>query len=137
MTERTTFPIMRDPEIKSVPWALMAPHGAAALVNHSQTLARLADRGGLTPAEAVAIIEDRRYMVMPIHEARDRLREYARGFESPLVTADFAEIEKRALANMAATGIAEALELAKAVRDNPGAPARYRLNKLITILERL
>lgn len=123
MTERTTFPIIQDPEILSVPWALMAPHGAAALVNHSQTLARLADRGGLTPAEAVAIIEDRRYMVMASWVARDRLREYARQYESP--------------PTLRAQDVAEALELAKAVRDNPGAPARYRLNKLIAILERL
>lgn len=79
---RTTFPI-HDPDITSVPWALMVPHGAASLVNYGLTLAQLADRGGVTPAEAVALIEDRPFTVMGLHTARDQLREYARGVEVP------------------------------------------------------
>lgn len=76
----THFPII-DNDLTSVPFALMIRHGAAALVNHGQTLAQLASKGGVGPAEAVAIIEDRRYMPMPLHVAREQLREYARQFE--------------------------------------------------------
>lgn len=47
------YPIMEGP---SVPWAYMEPHEAMAMRNHQQTLTRLSDRGGLSPAEAEAIV---------------------------------------------------------------------------------
>lgn len=58
MTERT-FPILRDyrercarPDARrSVPWAWVAPHEEQARSNHSQSLERLAQRGGLGPDE--------------------------------------------------------------------------------------
>ena len=40
-----------------VPWPLVAPHEAQAKWNHDQTLQRLSERGGLSPAELVAILE--------------------------------------------------------------------------------
>ncbi len=43
-----------------VPWALVAPHEAQALRNHSQTLQRLAERGGLSPFELMRVVEGRR-----------------------------------------------------------------------------
>ena len=52
--ERKMYPIMRGP---SVPWEVMAPHEDMAIENHSQTLARLAERGGLGPEEAWMIIK--------------------------------------------------------------------------------
>ena len=42
-----------------VPWEFVAPHEPQALRNHGQTLARLAERGGLSPAELLAVIEGR------------------------------------------------------------------------------
>lgn len=42
----------------SVPWSLLAPHEEQAHKNHGQTLHRLAERGGLTFCEMVAIIEN-------------------------------------------------------------------------------
>lgn len=42
---------------ETVPWDLLAPHEKQALRNHDQTLKRLAERGGLSPAEMVAVIE--------------------------------------------------------------------------------
>ena len=57
MTERM-FPILQDPQIKCIPWAVLATHEKQALTNHSQTFERLAQRGGLSPAEACAIIAD-------------------------------------------------------------------------------
>ena len=58
------FPIMRDDVIKAIPWASLAPHEKQAKSNHSQTLNRLAQRGGLNIAEAVAILEDRPWHTM-------------------------------------------------------------------------
>lgn len=113
-----TFPIV-DNDIPAVPFALMAAHGARALVNHGQTVARLADRGGVSAAEAVAIIEDRAYMVMPLVTARERLREYARAYE--VHDADARR---------------QATDLATRMRDNPSSVTRYNFNKLIALIAR-
>lgn len=48
------FPIMGGP---SIPWAMIAPHEAQARKNHDQTLERLAQRGGLSPAEALCVMD--------------------------------------------------------------------------------
>lgn len=42
---------------KTVPWSLVAPHETQALANHYQSLERLASRGGLSPAELVAVLD--------------------------------------------------------------------------------
>ena len=42
-----------------IPFAMLAPHEEQAMRNHSQTLERLASRGGLDPSEALAILDDR------------------------------------------------------------------------------
>lgn len=47
------YPIQDGP---TVPWSYMAPHESQAQKNHSQTLARLAERGGLGAAEAELIV---------------------------------------------------------------------------------
>lgn len=52
------FPIMNDPIIKALPWAAMRPHEEQAQRNHSQTLNRLASRGGLGIEEAYHILRD-------------------------------------------------------------------------------
>lgn len=44
----------------AIPWDVLAPHEAQAQRNHGgQTLARLAERGGLCPLEIIPVIEDR------------------------------------------------------------------------------
>lgn len=67
------FPIMHDyrwrrlrregqeiPECpNNIPWALIQPYEEQAKKNHSQSLSRLAERGGLAPSEAVAVLENR------------------------------------------------------------------------------
>jgi len=61
------FPLLyqrRDEEplrrrMASLPWAFLAPHEAQAKRNHDQTLRRLAERGGLSPREALAVVEGR------------------------------------------------------------------------------
>ena len=52
-----------------VPWMLLAPHEEWARNNHSQTLERLAERGGLGPDEMMAILEHRRWRSMPMLDA--------------------------------------------------------------------
>lgn len=42
----------------SVPWEVMAPHESQAQRNHSQSLQRLAERGGLGTGEAWCIVND-------------------------------------------------------------------------------
>jgi hypothetical protein len=49
---------------RSVPWSLVLPHEAQAVKNHSQSLERLAERGGLAPSELLAVIGDRRFHTM-------------------------------------------------------------------------
>lgn len=76
-----TFPIMseyqerrRNPDLRrSIPWAMIAPHEAQAQHNHSQTLQRLAERGGLSPNEAVCVLEDRRRESVEPLDAWERL----------------------------------------------------------------
>lgn len=55
MSEQRMFPILGA---KSVRWELLAPHEAQAVKNHGQSLARLAERGGLSPAEAYCVLHD-------------------------------------------------------------------------------
>lgn len=42
----------------SIPWLLIAPHEPQAYHNHSQSLKRLAERGGLCPSELYAVLTD-------------------------------------------------------------------------------
>jgi hypothetical protein len=64
-----TFPIMHGDYLRSIPLSLIAPHEQQADRNHSQTLRRLAERGGLSPCEAVAVIRDRPWKADPYAEA--------------------------------------------------------------------
>jgi polyhydroxyalkanoate synthesis regulator phasin len=52
------FPVMGGP---AIPWSMIGPHERQAQINHDQTLERLAERGGLDPAEAVAVLQDTRF----------------------------------------------------------------------------
>ena len=53
------FPIQFGDGFTDIPWDLIASHEARAIRNHDQSLQRLAERGGLSPDEALAVIEDR------------------------------------------------------------------------------
>lgn len=57
-----------------VPWAILARHERQAMKNHDQALERLAQRGGLSPCEMVAVLEDREWRKMSDTEAWHRLR---------------------------------------------------------------
>ena len=83
-SEQERFPIMRPygknwerlPCPRSIPWYLLQE--AQAKSNHDQTLKRLAERGGLAPSEAVAVIEGRRWQNMGEQASIDRLVELVR-----------------------------------------------------------
>lgn len=46
---------------RTIPWDLVAPHENRALTNHSQSLTRLAERGGLSPQELIAVLTDKHW----------------------------------------------------------------------------
>lgn len=52
---RETMPIMSSKHLKSMPMAMLDNNQAQK--NHGQTLDRLAERGGLAPSEALAIMD--------------------------------------------------------------------------------
>lgn len=52
------FPIQEGP---SVPWEFMAPYESQCQKNHGQSLKRIAERGGLGPSEAWAVVNGIRY----------------------------------------------------------------------------
>lgn len=65
----------------SIPWDMIQPHENQALKNHcGQTLERLAQRGGLSHCEAVAILEDRDWKLMDLDDAISRLKELTENF---------------------------------------------------------
>jgi hypothetical protein len=68
----TLFPIQGGP---AIPWSVIAPHELQAQRNHDQSLQRLAERGGLSPCEAVAVLEGRAWHRMDKAAALLRLRE--------------------------------------------------------------
>lgn len=60
MADRPVFPIMQGKYIKGIPWSMIASKEVQARRNHSmQNLEGLARRGGLSPCEAVAVLEGR------------------------------------------------------------------------------
>lgn len=79
--ETETFPVMQpwkrgEPRYNgpSVPWAMVQPHERQARRNHGdQSLARLAERGGLSPCELLAVLEDRPWRAMDAQGACDSL----------------------------------------------------------------
>lgn len=53
--EGKRFPIQGGP---SLPWRMIGPHDRQCRYNHAQTLEELARRGGLSPSEALAVLDD-------------------------------------------------------------------------------
>jgi len=57
-----------------IPWAMIEAHDAQAKRNHGgQDLVRLRARHGLSPCEALAILEDREWKAIPTRQAHDEL----------------------------------------------------------------
>ena len=59
----------------SIPWDAIASHEKQARMNHGgQSLETLARRGGLSPSEAVAVLEDRPWRSMDTNDALTQLQ---------------------------------------------------------------
>src|SRR5437870_10067094 len=97
MNEERQFPIHAEYSVwefpPSIPWALIQAHEAQALANHGQSLERLKERGGLSAAEALAVLEDKAYYdrwptggdpITAISRLRQLVKEWAEGFRAPL-----------------------------------------------------
>ncbi len=68
--------------MRSIPWGLIEPHRLQAERNHWQSLERLAERGGLAPSEALAVLEDRPWKAMGDgDEALERLAALVDAYE--------------------------------------------------------
>jgi hypothetical protein len=55
------FPILGSEPKEYIPLDAIQPHEKQAIRNHTQTLKRLAERGGLGWIEALCVLEDREY----------------------------------------------------------------------------
>jgi hypothetical protein len=70
------FPILKrrwnDPK-ESVPWDAVEPHRAQAQRNHYQTLERLAQRGGLSWSELLAVLQDQGWTKIAEDDARKQV----------------------------------------------------------------
>ncbi len=81
MTDQRTFPVLwpygrEDIAVlerlgcpRSVPWSVLEPYAEQAMRFHGQTLEKLAERGGLSPSEVAAVIEDRNWTPMAWRES--------------------------------------------------------------------
>lgn len=59
---------------QDVPWGLVEPHREQAQLNHYQSLERLAERGGLSWCELIAVLEDRPWRRMDNDIAEQQVR---------------------------------------------------------------
>ncbi len=57
------FPVFESKgfDLREVPWGILEGHEGQALINHNQTLARLAERGGLSLVEMACILNNSTY----------------------------------------------------------------------------
>ena len=72
------FPIfdvhdLYDDKRADLPWSAIEPHREQAQKNHCQTLERLAERGGLSWCETLAVLEDRPWSWMGDAEAKRKV----------------------------------------------------------------
>lgn len=66
------FPILKSNGV-TIPWKSIAPHEKQALINHGQSLEKLASRGGLSWCEALAVLQDSKFIAMPEEEAKEKV----------------------------------------------------------------
>lgn len=68
---RDTMPIMSSKRLKSMPMEMLNEQQAKR--NHGQTLDRLAERGGICPAEALAIMDGLGWGAVKVCDENDLL----------------------------------------------------------------
>jgi hypothetical protein len=57
-----------------IPWEMIAPHEEQSQTNHQQSLKRIAERGGFSRCEAIAILEDRLWTRIDVETADKQLK---------------------------------------------------------------
>src|SRR5688572_9553603 len=66
------FPIRSSTISMTIPWEMIAPYEGMAMRLHSQTLKRLAERGGLSPREALCILDQTPWFQSPWKDKMER-----------------------------------------------------------------
>lgn len=131
----TGFPIRHDDLLKSIPWEVITPHELQALRNHRMGLVKLAERGGLTPCEALAVIEGREWERMAFTDARRRLLDYVRGAADDKTVAVLDAATTPAALNL--EDLTAAIRTVENIRDGIQSPTRWNCNRLLATLERV
>lgn len=131
----TGFPIRHDDLLKSIPWEVITPHELQALRNHRMGLVKLAERGGLTPCEALAVIEGREWERMAFTDARRRLLDYVRGAADDKTVAALDAATTPAALNL--EDLTAAIRMVENIRDGIQSPTRWNCNRLLATLERV
>ena len=65
-----------------ISWELIVKHEMQCIVNHGQSVRRLAARGGLCPEELMAVLEDRSWFPMDTKEAIDQLNKFLENYKA-------------------------------------------------------
>ncbi|MUO30822.1 MULTISPECIES: hypothetical protein [Rhizobium/Agrobacterium group] len=102
------FPILNDPIIKCIPWALIQPHEKQAQTNHSQTLRGLAGRGGLSICEAYYILSDKPYPIQGLRQTHEVKASYRSALMRIALEFEKEKTLKEALASDTTEGSADA-----------------------------
>ena len=69
----------REGRLESIPWDLIGSHEDQAQANHSQSLRRLAVRGGLSCCEVLAVLYDKPWQDLRALSERDA-EDFLRGY---------------------------------------------------------
>lgn len=133
-----TFPIRLDDTIRTVPWDLLEPHEPQVWKNHKCSLVALAAGGGITPEEAIAIIEDRPFERMGRTYSTLRLQELVnqwKGVNTPVLArkplAVLTTFAERSLDERLQHGI----EMVQLFREGKRIPHRVLYNELEQVLQ--
>lgn len=94
------FPIMKVHshkgfQVTSIPWSMIAPCERQAISNHSQDLAKLASRGGLSVCEALAVLDGMPWAKRDLTIANQRLNERVEEFNLKYQVERIADLEQQ------------------------------------------
>lgn len=73
MPVRDVMPVMSSKHLKQIPMDMIAPFEAQAKRNHGQSLDRLAERGGMCPAEILAVMDGLGWAAVKVCDENDLL----------------------------------------------------------------
>ncbi|MDE7243098.1 MAG: hypothetical protein K2O18_03850 [Oscillospiraceae bacterium] len=88
------YPVIGTNPQEYIPWGVLIPHENQALRNHSQTLERLAERGGLSWNEILPILRDQTWRecpMIPDDEAKRLVLGYVAAWEAEQAKGDYSQ----------------------------------------------